>query len=378
MGNTIAMDIGELRVGQQYLIRQSAHVTALNSYLESNAKLENGDVGLLGRPGVPIVNAAADLAKRANDLVGTAVDLAAAGLGATVTTFIEHERAVHGRLSDAARKALKNPEQLGPSPDSASAPVYGPEFVGGGAASIDDQNSRVSTEVVEKANPRAKLVPPSGDSEDMADIVREHAGHIGWIDGKLKEFFGISIIDGLVNPFEGNWSNFTSAQDAWSKGGDFYTALGTNFTGLSAQLESWKGGGHLAFAAIMDLYGKVAREIGQFYPQAGEALGKLLLAFQAIAKLVGQAIEKIAIRVEKLIAKICVPFVGQAAAIWEIPDAWDDIKKLYDEGKAAIEDVQKAFETIEKLKAKFTSAVEKAEGLKKKVDHFRSAYGSAL
>ncbi|MDL5350371.1 hypothetical protein [Microbacterium sp. zg-YB36] len=360
------IDFTQLQLAGQVLERQRGHADAIGTHLETYARLNAGELGLILQLVQPISDAMVDAGKKATAFSSLAFNEGTARMEQTVRTYVDAERTAHeataqviGMLGgDSAPYAPPNAPTLGapqtaaPSRyDEPDGNVFNQAFGDGYSAGewalgtrddvagrAKDARSRSRT-VTEAVDVRSFLPTPRGEDPEIESI-RWKAGPIfGSVDWVFEKLVGYSLLEEVTKPFSGDWERMREAQIAWTHTGDAMTAVGRNAMGLLPPMASWTGRGSEAFAAA-------AAVISQAHTAAAGPAGTVASAIKMLILLCKQAVGKILAKLEELsekllriAAKASIPVVGWIAAV---ADAGLTVHEL-------IKDAQWAYKWINRI-----------------------------
>jgi hypothetical protein len=354
------VDLDNLSLAEQVLSRQEGHATAIGQHLDSFARLNNSEMGLILQLLVPIndavVGAGTTIAEKSSGVFA----LAASKMEQTRTLYLDAERDSHEASQDVA-VTIGMPSQpfsptstppLGSASQSAPSRYGEPdgnlfnqafwdgysaaEWTAGtaeqGVDRVGDAFSG-SRSVTEAVDVRSFLPRPQAEDPGVEDI-RWSAGIIfGSVDWVLEKLCGISLLEEVTKPFSGDWVRIREASFAWNHAGDAMSAVGQNCMALLPPMASWTGKGSEAFLAAMGVLSQAHTVVAGPAGSIASALKMLVTISKQMAALILKILKKLEEKLVKIAMKAAVPVVGWAAAVLDAGfstyELINDARKVY-------------------------------------------------
>lgn len=335
------VDFAQLHLAGQVLERQRGHAEAIGTHLETYARLNAGDLGLILQLFQPINDALVDAGTKAAELSALAFTEGTARMQETVTTYVAAERTAHEASTqviamlggDSSPYAPPVAPSLGGA-QSAAPSRYGEpdgnlfnqgfwdgysaaEWVSGTRDDVVGRGQDAlsgSRTVAEAVDVRSFLPTPQGDDPEIESI-RWKAGPIfGGVDWLFEKLAGYSLLEEITKPFSGDWERMRQAQFAWTHTGDAMTAIGRNSMALLPPMASWTGRGSEAFVVA-------AATMSQAHTAAAGPTGTIatslkvliMLCKEAVGKIL-QILDKLSKKLLKIAAAASVPVAGWIVA----------------------------------------------------------------
>lgn len=338
------VDFGQLELAGQVLERQRGHAEAIGQHLETYARLNAGELGLILQLFKPISDGIVDAGIKVTDLSAQVFGTGTDRMAETVSTYRNAEQSAYQAVAQVASTLGASMPPYAPTPTpslgsaQSSAPsrygepdgnVFNQAFWDGYSAAewtsetAGDVTSRVqeglssSRTVTEAVDVRSYLPVPQGDDPDIESI-RWKAGPIfGGVDWVFEKLMGFSLIEEITKPFSGDWERMREAQFAWTHAGDAMSGIGQNAMALLPPMASWTGKGSEAFGAAAAL-------ISQAHTAAAGPAGTIATAIKVLIMLCKEAVGKIlsklndlALKLLKIVAAGSVPVAGWIIAAAE-------------------------------------------------------------
>lgn len=338
------VDTDQLSLAQQVLERQAGHGQAIGEHLETYARLNAGELGLILQLFQPISDGIVDVGKRVADMSSQAFGIGTERMGETVAAYRAAEQTAHDAIAQvAASLGVDTPPYspgtaptLGAAQGGASSRYGEPdgnlfnqafwdgysavEWADGTASGISDRvgdGLSASRTVTEKQDVRSYLPRPQGEDPEIESI-RWKAGPIfGGVDWLFEELVGYSLLEEVTKPFSGDWERMREAQFAWTHAGDAMSAIGQNVMGLLPPLASWTGKGSEAFVAAAGVMSQAHTVVAGPAGTVATAIKVLiLLCKEAVGKIL-KILDRLAQKLLRIAAEAAVPVAGWLVAAVE-------------------------------------------------------------
>lgn len=346
----IAVDYGQLGLAAQLLDRQGDHLGRLDDYVVTNCRLDAGDLGLILRVLHPLNEAVVDLSGQATGALRSVSDWAGAATRATLADYLEVEQ--NGLRNFGQVQSAIDAMPVLKSAESSADPSYGNDpgvylpidvdvLIGGGhvvAEGLRAADDTVSTlidratslgnrgGVTERTDPTSYLVAPESHDNFVEDL-RWNAGLlIGGVDWVAEQFIGVSILkEYVLKPFGGDWDKIGNASIAWTHGGRSLMELGSNYSGLPGQLDSWRGDGADRFLGAMTAMSAAAVGLSYAFDAVSGAVSAVSTAARLACVGIAAALKWISNKLTRLAAEAAVPVVGWAIGAVEAIEAIEKV-----------------------------------------------------
>lgn len=381
------VDYQNLELARQVLDRQAnEHLPAMKDHLNTWAKLEAGDLGLILQALKPVNDALVDVGDKVLDTVQQIYAQGATNLDGVINTYLDADKQAHELLQELAAEMghdlpafqdpRDNPPSLGKARDDAG-PYYRAgkpnlfqrAFEDGYKAGdmidkdivkgVPERAGRMigsSASVAEEDDVQSYLVTPTGSFSELENL-RWSAGLIlGSLDWVFEKLFGFSLLNEIVfKPFAGDWNRVQCASGAWQVASDAMGAVSQNTTGILPGLAEWTGKGSEAFAAATAAMAYVDNAIAGVAGTISTVITGFALLVKQASKMIGKLLKKISYKLARIAAEAAVPAVGWAMAVFEMASTVQDI---YDSFMKAYKWVSRIYSFISKIIAAKASIVD--------------------
>ncbi len=343
----ITVDYDSLHLAGEVLDRQAdSHLAAISDYLETWARLDRSDLGLVLQVLEPINESLVDGAQGVLALAGELYRTAGANMHATRETY--------ARSDDAARAGVVelHPELGLPAtpPTDGALPALGPAQGGAwhgygdspntlptlrfledideietylrdrGGRAVDRALELTSANpaVVERQDASSFLVRPQVPDSGLANLRWSAGSIVGSLDWVFSKLFHYSLIeDVIMKPLAGNWTRIGEASAAWAHTDAALVAVGGNAAGLCPPLASWTGRGSEACLGSLGAIAAGTTALSYAAGYAARLLGAVAWAAKKMAGWIGKLLKRISHRLMGIAVKAAVPAVGWVAAVGE-------------------------------------------------------------
>ncbi|WDG19394.1 hypothetical protein [Microbacterium sp. Clip185] len=354
------VDFGQLELAGQVLERQRGHAEAIGQHLETYARLNAGELGLILQLFKPISDGIVDAGVKVTDLSAQVFRTGTDRMAETVSTYRNAEQSAYqaaAQVSSALGMSLAPyaPGQapaLG-APQSAASSRYGePDgnvfnqaFWDGYSAAewvdetVGDTTSRIgdglssSRTVTEAVDVRSYLPVPRGEDPEIESI-RWKAGPIfGGVDWLFEQLVGYSLLEEVTKPFSGDWERMREAQFAWTHAGDAMSGIGRNAMALLPPMATWTGKGSEAFAAAAAVVSQAHTVIAGPAGTISTSIKALILLCKEVVGWILKLLDRLSKKLLRMAAEASFPVAGWIIAAGEaglmVYELIQDARKAY-------------------------------------------------
>lgn len=336
------VDFGQLELAGQVLERQRGHADAVGQHLDTYARLNAAELGLILQLFKPISDGIVDAGIKVTDLSANVFQMGTERMAQTVSTYRSAEQTAHAAAASVAATlgASIAPYAAGPtptlgSPQNAAPSRYGEpdgnvynqafwdgasaaEWATGTARQVDDRVQDAlsgSRTVSESVDVRSYLPTPQGEDPEIESIRWKAGPVIGGVDWVFEKLVGYSLLEAVTKPFVGDWERMREAQFAWTHAGDAMGAIGQNAMALLPPMASWTGKGSEAFAAAAAVMSQAHTAVSGPAGTVATSIKILIMLCKEAVGFIMKKLEALAIKLGTIAAKAAVPVVGWAAAL---------------------------------------------------------------
>lgn len=354
------VDFDSTALAEQLLARQQGHARAMHQHLETYARLDAGEMGLILQMFQPVNDAMLDaglqVLRLSEQVFGTGADL----MGRTRDAYVEADRSAHDALTrvasaygvDAPGYVAPVTPRLGAAKQGAPtgyADPYGDVFQQAfrdgyrGAAWVDRTVDQVAERVKDGLSPdptvsegqdaSAFLVTPHAEDPEIESIRWKAGIVLGGVDWVFEELFGYSLLEEITKPFAGNWVRMREASMAWTHVGDALGAVSANTAGLLPPMSAWTGRGSEAFAGAAAAVSQAHQMVSGPPGTVAALLKGLIFLSKEIAGQIMKLLKRISDRLLRMALEASVPVAGWIVAgveaVVAVQEVVSDVLKAY-------------------------------------------------